>query len=269
MAGAESGYADVDGLKLYYEVHSGPLGHAAPLVLLHGGMMAIETAFAADLLPRFARTGPVIAIEQQGHGHTGDRPGPARLERMVEDTSAVLRALGVSRAHLLGHSLGGMIALGMGIRHPEQTASLTPVSAVFQLEGMLEELVRMQRGQVDQPSPELIPLLPTEADFAAWRAHYERTAPDPAAFETVLTKLNVMLAQWPGWSEAEVASITAPTLVVIGDNDFTRVEHAAQMMRLIPGAQLAVLPGTTHMNIIERGDWLELLMQRHLAGSGG
>ena len=161
-----------------------------------------------------------------------------------------------------------MIALGMAIAHPEQVQSVTAVSATYKLEGMLDELVALQRGQVQQPSAELIPLLPTETDFRSWRDHYGRAAPDPAAFEAVLTKLNVMLAGWTGWTEAQIGSIAAPVLLAIGDNDFVRIEHAAEMKRLIPGAELAILPGTTHMNIIERGAWLEPMMEARWRSAG-
>jgi pimeloyl-ACP methyl ester carboxylesterase len=263
---AVSGYAPVDGLRVYYEIHGGTLEPGtAPFVLLHGGMMTIETAFADDLLPRLARLRPVIAIEQQGHGHTADRDAPADLGRMVEDTAGVLAHLGVRQANLVGHSMGGMIATGVAIRHPEVVRSVCAISAGYQLEGFLPELVVMQRDTKHQPSAELIPLLPTEADFAAWRAAYDRSAPDPAAFDRVLAKLNRMLAEWKGWTPDELRAIRAPFMLAIGDNDFIRIEHAAEMVRLIPGAQLAILPGTTHMNIIQRGAWLEPMIQARLA----
>lgn len=264
-----SGHATVDGLNIYYELHGGPpTGGKTPMVLLHGGMMAIETAFATDLIPRFSKTRPVIAIEQQGHGHTGDRPGPVKLERMVDDTAAVLAHLGVKQAHLFGHSLGGMVATGVAIRHPDVVASASILSATYNLDGMLAELAKMQRDPTHAPSEALIPLLPTEADFAAWKANYDRHNPEPAAFETVLTKLNVMLTTWEGWTESELKSIRAPVLLAIGDNDFTRIEHAAEMSRLIPGAKLAVLPNTTHMNILARGPWLEPMVEETIARAG-
>ncbi|WP_119461672.1 alpha/beta fold hydrolase [Rhodospirillaceae bacterium SYSU D60014] len=263
-----SGYATVDGLRVYYELHGGaPDAGETPVVLLHGGMMSIDTAFADDLLPRLAGTRPVIAIEQQGHGHTADREGPAKVDRMVDDTAGVLTHLGIRQAHFVGHSLGGMIALGMAVRHPDLVRSITPISATYTLEGMLPELVQMQRNPAHQPSADLIPLLPTEADFIAWQASYQRNAPDPAVFDRVLAKLNKMLAEWEGWSQAELRAVRAPALLVIGDNDFVRIEHAAEMARLIPDAQLAVLPGTTHMNIIDRGAWLMPLIEARLESS--
>lgn len=143
--------------------------------------------------------------------------------------------------------------------------SVTALSAFYVLDGMLPELVRMQRDPSVQPSAALVPLLPTEADFAAWRSSYERSNPDPKSFDRSLAKLNAMLALWPGWSEAELRSIRAPFLVAIGDNDFVRIEHAASMKRLIAGAQLAVLPGTTHMDIIKRVAWWGPMMDARLA----
>lgn len=267
-AAASSSYATVDGLRVYYELHGAPLASGrAPVVLLHGGVMAIETAFAKDLLPRLARSRPVIAIEQQGHGHTADRQGPITLDRMVDDTAGVLAHLKVPNAHFVGHSMGGMITVGMSVRHPRLVRTATAISASYNPEGQLPELVEMQRNPAHTPSAELIPLLPTEADFKAWVAHYQRTAPDPAAFQGVLGKLQAMLASWKGWSEAELGAIRAPTLLMIGDKDFTRIDHAADMARLIPGAHLAVLPGTTHMSIIDRGDWIEPLLEARIASA--
>jgi pimeloyl-ACP methyl ester carboxylesterase len=265
-----SGYAMIDGLRVYYELHGGaPTGGKTPIVLLHGGVMTIDTAFAEDLIPRFSRRRPVIAIEQQGHGHTADRDGPAEVSRMVDDTAGVLAHLGVKQAHFFGHSLGGMISMGMAIRHPGVVRSVTALSSTYVLEGMLPELVKMQRDPTHQPSPELVPLLPTEADFSAWHQSFRGSAPDPTAFEAILVKLNKMLAGWQGWSRDELRSVRAPVLLAIGDHDFVKIEHAADMARLIPNAQFAVLPGTTHMTILKRGAWIEPMFEARLEASAG
>ena len=264
--GIDSGRAMSDDLGIYYEVHGGPLDGRTPMVLLPGGLVPIEIAFTPDLLPRFSRHHPVIAIEPQGHGHTGDRPGAAHMDQMVEDVLAVLDHLKVHKAHLLGHSLGGMIATGLAIRHPDRVASLVPVSAPYTFDGMQAELVALQRDPTRAPSAELIPLLPTEADFASWRAVFERVNPNPKAFDAVVERLNVMLGQWPGWSVDQMKGIKAPTLVVLGDNDFMRVDFAAEMARLIPHARLAVLPDTMHLSIcLQRGAWLEPMVEANIA----
>lgn len=258
-----SGVVQVDGVDVYYEVHGSALdGTTVPLVLLHGGALTIETGFSPELIMRFAHRRPVIAIEQQGHGHTADRPAmPFTIDQMVKDTAAVLMHLKVRKADLLGHSLGGMIATGMSIRYPDLVRTVTTLGAPYQLEGFRPDLVRLQRGIDATPSPALAKLLPTEADFAAWRASFQRVAPDPGAFDAILERLNTMLATWRGWTDGELRSIQAPTLVAIGDNDYVRIDHAADVTRLIPNARLVVLPGTTHLGIVKRASWLEPMIE--------
>lgn len=250
-----SGYSTHEGLATYYEVHGGPLDRP-PFLLLHGGLITAHLAFGERLLPALSALAPVVLVETQGHGHTGDRAGPSAIEPMADDVAAVLRHLKVERAHLVGHSLGALIGFGVALRHPELVASLTALGATYTFDDMLPELVKLQRGLIQEPSAELIPLLPTEEDFASWRAAFEAAAPDPADFDVVVEKLNVMLGQWPGWDREAVAAVAAPVLLVIGDNDYVRIDRAAEAAALLPDAQLAVLPGTTHLNITERADWL-------------
>lgn len=121
--------------------------------------------------------------------------------------------------------------------------------------------MRLQHDPTATPSPELAKLLPTEADFAAWRASVQHSAPDPTAFDAILGRLNTMLATWRGWKEDELRGIRAPTPIAIGDNDFVRIEYAAEFARLIPNARLAVMPGTPHFGIVKRGSWLESMIE--------
>jgi pimeloyl-ACP methyl ester carboxylesterase len=126
---------------------------------------------------------------------------------------------------------------------------------------MLPELVEMNRNPQHQPSAELVPLLPTQADFEQWSATYARVSPDGAAgLQNVLAKLGALITTWPGYTEDQLRGIRAQTLAVMGDKDFITADHFARMASLIPGAQYAVLPGTTHMTILQRGDWIESMM---------
>lgn len=257
-----SGLARIDGIGVYYEIHGALDRGSVPLVLLHGGALTIEMAFTPQLIERFARRQPVIAIEQQGHGHTADRPERSMtLDQMIRDTAGVLAHLKVRQADLFGHSLGGMIATGVAIRHPDIVRNVTTLGAPYQLEGFREDLVRIQRDASATPSPALATLLPTETDFAAWRTSFQKVAPDPKAFDSALERLNTMLTTWTGWSHDQLRAIRAPTLIAIGDNDYVRIEHAAEVARLIPNARLAVLPGTTHFGVVKRDAWLEPMMQ--------
>lgn len=265
-----SGYAPVDGLDVYYEIHGGALdAGTTPLVLLPGGLMAIETAWEGDTLPRFSRTRPVIAIELQGHGHTADRDTDPQFSQLAADVAGVLAHLGVKKAHLFGHSLGGIVAAQVAMQRPDVVETLTVLSIISHLDdGWLEELRLFQRNPTThQPSAELIPLLPTQEDFASWHDNFTRFNPKPESFDEVVAKVNVMVTTWSGWTEEQVRSIRAPTLVAIGDNDYTRIEHAAEMYRLIPNATLAVLPNTTHMEIQLRGAWLEPMMEELFANN--
>src|SRR5215207_553989 len=121
-----SGYAPVDGLDVYYEVHGGdPAAGTTPIVLLPGGLMAIETEWEADILPRFSRTRPVIAIELQGHGYTADRDTKPEFSQMATDVAGVLQHLGVKQAHFFGHSLGGIVSAQVAIQRPDLVETLT------------------------------------------------------------------------------------------------------------------------------------------------
>lgn len=252
---AISGTTPVGGI--YYEIHGGPLAAGkAPFVLMHGGLMTIETAFASDLLPRLSAVAPTIAIESQGHGHTPDRPGPMQLAQLVADVIGVLDHLGVPAAHLIGHSLGALTAVETAIRQPDRVRSVTSLSGVYSVKGQLAELITLQRDPTHKPSAELAPQLPTPQDFAAWAASFERSGGKSAGMFDLANRINQMRDRWTRWTPEELASIRVPTLLAIGDRDFTRVDHAAEMKTLIPGAELAVLPGTTHLGMISRGDWL-------------
>jgi pimeloyl-ACP methyl ester carboxylesterase len=153
----KSGKVELDGIGVYYEVHGAELsGNTTPIVLLHGGALTIELAFSSELVARFAQRCPVILIEQQGHGHTTDRPAkPMTINQVVKDTAGVLSHLGVRQADLFGHSLGGIIATGVVIRHPNLVRSVTTLGTPFQLDGFLPELARIQPDPTLTPSPNL------------------------------------------------------------------------------------------------------------------
>jgi pimeloyl-ACP methyl ester carboxylesterase len=240
-------YADVNGLRLYYEVH----GEGRPLVLLHGGMQTIDLSFG-DLIPLLAGSHQLIAVELQGHGRTADVERDPTYPAMADDVVALLDHLGLERADVLGFSLGGLVTLELGMRHPGRVDRLVVAAAHY-----------LPEGYHDLSDPESV-RLPTPAEFAQMREAYERVAPDPGHFEAILERLNVLVHGHPGWTAAELGTIEAPVLLVIGDTDFVRIEHAAEMLELIPHAQLAVLPATRHTEVVEHSDMLVPAMERFL-----
>ncbi len=254
----KSGYADVNGLNMYYEIHGE--GEGKPLVLLHGAFTTIDISFG-KMLPTLAKNRQVIAIEQQGHGHTEDIDRPLSFEQMTDDTAELLQQLGIKKADILGYSMGGVIAMELGIRYPDLVNKLVIISAPYKRDGWYPEVAAL----IENITPE------TFTDLGFPQA-YAKVAPNPDGWATLVEKLKkfwleYFLLEYTGRTPEEFRSIKAPTLIVIGDSDNVLPESAVEMFKLlgggvcgdvagIPQSQLAVLPGTTHIGMTERADWL-------------
>lgn len=238
-AAVERGYAPVNGLQMYYEIHGRPAKDGVPLVLLHGGGSTIETSFAR-LIPLVSKARQVIAFEQQGHGHTADVDRPFSFEQSAEDAVALLGHLHVAKADFFGYSNGGHIALEIVLRHPEVVRSLILESAMFSRDGADPRFWQgFDRAKLDDMPLEL-------------RKAYLATAPHPEQLPSFFAKSVQRMREFKGWTPAQLESIRRPTLVVVGDRDVVPVEHALQMQHLIPDARLAVLPGADHIAMPER-----------------
>jgi pimeloyl-ACP methyl ester carboxylesterase len=245
-----SGYADVNGVHLYYETY----GQGTPLVLLHGGVMTIDLSFAT-LIPTLARSHRVIGVELQGHGRTADIDREVSPAAMASDVVGLLDHLGIERAHVLGHSMGGAVALELAVSYPQRVLAVVPASVSVRAEGMHEDLTDPSRQATS-------PRMPTAQDFADMTAAYKRLSPHPEHFDEWFAALAANQSDLRGWTDEQLAGITAPVLLVLGDRDFVTVEHGDLMLQLIPGSQLAVFPDTTHMQVTRRAD----LMLPVLAG---
>jgi pimeloyl-ACP methyl ester carboxylesterase len=241
---------------MYYQVH-GALGAARPLVLLHGGLLSIEASFGA-LLPGLAAGRPVIAAELQGHGRTADIDRDIDPHFLADDVAALLGHLGIGQADVLGFSLGGYVAVQLALDHPARVGRLIPVSVSYGPD--------CNHPEISDPAQHAgSTRMPTEDDFRQMREAYLRLAPDAGHFEAFAAKTSQAVGEFAGWTAAELGSITAPVLLVFGDHDFVRLEHAVQVHELIPGAQLAVLPGATHMGVLRRADLIVPLVRGFLA----
>jgi pimeloyl-ACP methyl ester carboxylesterase len=222
-------YADAHGLHLYYEQH----GEGPPLVLLHGGLLTIELGFDA-MIPLLAERHRVIAVELQGHGRTADIDRPMTLEHLAADVVGLLDHLGIERTDVFGFSLGGLTAYQLLVGHQSRIRRAVVASAHH----------RNRRGGEADPER-----LPTEADSAAMRDAYAAIAPDPAHFGAFVEKTVAMVHSFGGWTDDQVRAIEVPVLILIGDADFILVPDAVSTVELLPHGQLAVLPGTTHMDV--------------------
>jgi pimeloyl-ACP methyl ester carboxylesterase len=244
----EGDYAHVNGLEMYYEVH----GTGEPLILLHGGVGAIE--MFGEVLPLLAQGRQVIAADLQAHGRTADIDRPLRLEAMADDIRALIEHLGLEEANVMGYSLGGGVALQTAIRHPQVVRKLVLVSIPFSRDGWYPEV----RAGMEQMGPEAAEPMKQTPMYEV----YSSVAPRPEDWPVLLTKLGQLLGQDYDWSEG-VAAIEAPTMIVVGDADSVRTAHAVEFFELLgggkadagwdgsrmPNARLAVLPGTTHYDI--------------------
>jgi pimeloyl-ACP methyl ester carboxylesterase len=240
--------ASVNGLRLYYEEH----GSGHPLVLLHGGLHTIDLSFGALIAP-LGKSHRVIAVELQGHGHTADIDREPSYPNLADDVAALLDHLGVERADVIGFSLGGLVAIELGLRHPARVGRLVLAAAHYRPEGYHD---LSDPASVRMPTPE---------EFAEMEQEYRRVAPDPGHWEAFTERLNGVVHGAPGWSADDMRRIAAPVLLLIGDTDFVRIEHAAEMLELIPGAQLAVLPGTRHTELMLRTEVLVPLVEGFLS----
>jgi pimeloyl-ACP methyl ester carboxylesterase len=248
-AGAAKGiYASVNGLRMYYETH----GSGRPLVLLHGGLNTIETSFG-PVLPYFATTRQVIAVEQQAHGHTADIDRPLTFEQMADDTATLLERLGLESVDIFGYSVGGTIALQIAIRYPKRVRKLVLASAIYALDGYQPVVAEGLRHATAETMP------------ASLREAYAKVAPRPEDWPRLVAKMARLAADFKGYAPADIRSVNAPTLVITGDADIVRLEHTVELSRLLTRGQLAVLPGANHFSyLMERPDWLLAMMSTFL-----
>lgn len=246
----KKGYADVNGLKMYYERH----GSGPPLILLHGG--AGSTEMFGGLTPSLSEDREVILLDLQAHGRTADIDRPLRYEFMADDTAALMDFLGLARADFMGYSLGGGVALRTAIQYPAKVARLILVSTPSKRQGWYPEvLLAMSQGG----NPESAEAMKKSPMYQV----YSRVAPRVEDWPVMFAKLAEMLRREYDWSD-EVARITAPTMLIIGDADSVRTAHAVEFFGLLgggkedggwdssrmPKARLSILPGTTHYNIV-------------------
>ena len=254
-----------DGLDIWYETR-GDVRAGTPLLMLHGGLMSAEMTFAE--LAEALSDHPVIWVEQQLHGHTGDRPAPMSMDSMLKDTLAVLDALEVGKVHVIGFSLGGSLALDMAIHAPDRVASAVILSAsADETTDTRREIQVMQENPGTPPTAGALPLLPTQDDFARMTAGYAGSPAGPDAMARAMAAMQAVGTTASGRTEAELAAIEVPVLVVIGDRDFVLPAAAAHVAETVQDGWLAVLPNHTHMQVAQDAAALAPLIRARI-GAG-
>jgi pimeloyl-ACP methyl ester carboxylesterase len=242
-----TGYAPVNGLKMYYEVH----GRGEPVVLLHGAFMTITNNWAG-WIDELSKTRKVIAVEMQGHGRTADIPRELNSENLADDVAALLEYLELSRADLIGYSMGGGVAMRVAVRHPDQVRRVVVISSTFRRDGMTQEGL------------DAIPKLTAEAfEGSPIEAEYQRLSPTPDQFSSFVERMVAAYSKGNDLSADQLQSTTAPMFFIFGDADGIRLQHVAEMFRLKGGeihgdlrprseSRLAIIPNTTHVTLMQR-----------------
>ena len=242
-----TGYAPVNGLKMYYEVH----GSGDPVVLLHGAFMTITNNWTG-WIDELAKTRKVIAIEMQGHGRTADIKRDFSSENLADDVAALLDHLKIPRADLIGYSMGGAVAMQCAIRHPDKVRKVVVISSTFRRDGMVKEAL------------DAIPKL-TADDFkgSPIEAEYKKLSPTPNDFPKFVKRMVATASKGHDFGADKLKATKAPMFFIHGDADGVRLEHIAEMFRLKGGeihgdmkprsaSRLAILPNTTHVTLMQR-----------------
>lgn len=256
----KSGYAPVNGVKLYYEVY----GSGKPIVLLHGAFNTIDMAFG-QIIPELAKDHLVIAAEMQGHGRTADTDRDFSFESMADDVAALMKYLQTDSADVLGYSMGGGIAWQLAIRHPEMVRKIITISSVYKYEGWSNET----RSILPMLTPQMFEGTPVKTG-------YDAVAPDPKHWAVFVEKMKKFVTTPYDFGADNIKAIKSPTLIISGDGDGVTPEHSLEIFRLrhgsymidfgpAPTTQLAILPGTSHISVMMQTDWLLGMIKPFLA----
>jgi pimeloyl-ACP methyl ester carboxylesterase len=237
-------YIDIGAVKTWYDEQ----GEGDPLVLLHGGLVPNESwgMQMPDLSARFH----VLAPERRGHGRTPDVEGPLNYDDMAADTIGFIEKVVGGPAHLVGWSDGGIVGLLVAIERPDLVRKLVAIGANYDTTGVPAEL---QEG--------LGAMTADGEEMAMPRAMHEAVAPGgPASWKVLFEKFQVMAHTQPNITVEELGRISAPTLILTGDDDLPTLEHTASLYRSIPNAELAIVPGTSHFTAMEKPDAVNRLV---------
>ncbi|WP_257670676.1 alpha/beta fold hydrolase [Parapedobacter tibetensis] len=260
MMKTNGNYADVNGLKMYYEVY----GTGKPLLLLPGALSGIGTAFG-KLIPLLATERQVIAAEFQGYGHTADIPErPLSYEQLADDVIELLRVLHIPQTDIFGYSTGAGVALQVAIRRPAMVRKLILASVSYRSSGRHPDLKTLF-------SPEF---MEQALKGSPYEAEYLSTAPRPEDWSKQLAKVRAFEQEVQDWSEDEIRMIKVPALIIAGDADIVLPEHTLALYKLLgggslgelsmPASQLAILPGVMHTALTQKTDLLMAMIPNFL-----
>ena len=244
---AESGYAPVNGIKVYYEVY----GDGKPLVLIHGAFMTIDGNWG-QLIPELSKTRKVIAIELQGHGHTPYSDRKLDIVTLASDVEGVMNYLKVDSADVAGYSMGGSIAYQLAVNSPKRVRKLVIISSTYKSSGWLPVVNNAFKG-----------FKPEFFDNTPLKAAYDAVAPDKTKWIKFVEQMIAFAGVPFNVGDSNIAKITAPVLIISGDNDGLDKVELMKTYQLLGGgvaADLAPMP-KSHLAIVPSQGHVSLMMQ--------
>jgi pimeloyl-ACP methyl ester carboxylesterase len=226
----QTGYAPINGLRMYYEIHGPADSSQPPLVLIHGGGSTIQSTFGR-ILPDLAKSHRVIALETQAHGHTLDIDRPTSAEQDADDVAELLKQLHIEKATFIGFSNGGTDCLQLAIRHPQLVHKLVLLSAPWKRDGMVAGFFDgFKNASLEKMMPQ--PL----------KDAYLQANPDPKGLQKMFDRDVARMIAMKDIPDTDIKTISAPTLIINGDTDVVLPESALALSRTLPHARLAILP---------------------------
>ena len=223
---SESGYAEVNGLKMYYEIY----GAGKPLVLIHGGGSTIQTSFGR-IIPELEKSRRIIAVELQAHGHTNDRNFDLTFEQDADDVAALMQLLKITKADFLGFSNGGHTAIEIALHHPGIVNKIILASTFYKRSAATSEFWKGFDSAELNDMP-----LPLQQGFLAANNN-------PALLQNMFNKDVKRMKNFKGWKDEQISSVRAPVLIINATKDVGSLEHAVEMYRMFPDGELAIFPG--------------------------
>jgi len=260
----KTGYVQINGMKMYYEVHGTATADAMPLVVLHGAYMNIQNM--GDIIPKLAKTHKIYALEFQGHGRTTDINRPITYPNLADDVAVFMDSMGLKKADILGYSMGAEAGLQLTIRHPAKVNKLIFASGAYDIEGWQPAF----KDFIPQMTVEMFVGMP----FAE---EYKKLAANPDGFPDLVRKLIQLEKEPMAWAQ-DVKNVKSPVLIISGDADAATLEHSVSMFRLLgggvmgdmgiplPASRLAIFPATSHTAVISQSDLLLSVILPFLKG---
>lgn len=240
----KSGYAEVNGLKMYYEIH----GTGKPLVLIHGGGSTLQTSFG-KIIPELAKKRQVIAMDLQAHGRTNDRNAGLSFDQDADDVATLCKNLGIKKADFLGFSNGGQTTIALALRHPDLVNKIVIASAFYKRSAVVPQFWKGFKNATLKNMPQVLR-----------DTYLSVTDNDTSGLQNMFNRDVQRMKTFTGWSDEQMKSISVPALIINGNKDVGSLEHALEMYRILPNAVLAIFPGRHGdylgaMETLENGTW--------------